>query len=237
MTPAERKKWLERSHVEELIRLLDAGWAVVEEREEPDFVIRHAGGDFGLEVTYAFSDSDTVSRNGSRVRKREGNNHKRLQKLRSEWESGGGATLKVHVLGDLTDETEHEVIQALRALPPAELAKPGTRSETDSGLKIFRWAAFHPEWSLVNDSVGWVTQNATRQIQAAIDLKRAKAESYRSATGPDLRLLVVADYSKASGMLELETPHDVDPREFSAVYFMSYPGGPVQTIATKLPSA
>lgn len=230
MTPAELKKWRERNHANEAARLLGEVWDFGPDREEPDFLIRDAFGTFGLEVTYAFS--DPPGKRGSLARKSESLNHRRMQRLRADWEKTSDVILKVHVVGDIDDANEHEVLETLNSLGVStyEIGHPGLRTETPSCLKIFVWRAFRPDWLLVNDSVGWVTQNAVLQARAALAPKAQKLERYRENVGHDVRLLIVADHSKASGMLELATPEAIDPLGFTKVYFMTSPGGPIHEI-------
>lgn len=237
MTPAETKKWRERRWAEEASRLLNRSWALGNDREEPDFIVRDADQTFGLEVTLAFQDS--TSNGQSKLRQREAFSAKRLKKLGQAWAEFSNVILQVKVLGRLTDQNEREILPALKDFRMHEktVADPPERIETSSGVLLFARVAFRSRWSQVDDSVGWVTQDAVDQAQASIHRKALGIPRYRAAAGEDVRLLIVADHSRASGMLELESVEALDLAGFSAAYFMTFPGGPIREILLKLPEA
>lgn len=237
MTPAETKKWWERRWAEEASRLLSKDWALSDDREEPDFVVTEGKESFGLEITLAFE--DLTASGQSKQRQREAFNAKRLHNLYRMWSDQSDTILSVQVLGHLRDSTQHEVIQALNenGMADRSLADPPLRMETPSGIRVFARVAFHPRWSQLDDGVGWVTRDAVAQAQAAITRKSSRLPSYRAAVGDDIRLLIVADHSRSSGMLELETIDVIDLAGFSAAYFLTFPGGPVREIRATPPSA
>ncbi|WP_305759384.1 hypothetical protein [Brevundimonas sp.] len=208
-----------------------------DDREEPDFLVTEGAESFGLEITLAFE--DLTASGQSRQRQREAFNAKRLHNLYRSWSDQSDTILTVQVLGHLDDSNQHEVTQALTESGMADrsVADPLLRMETPSGTRVFARVAFHPRWSQVDDGVGWVTQDAVAQAQAAIARKSSRLPSYRAAVGDDIRLLIVADHSRSSGMLELESVDAIDLAGFSAAYFLTFPGGPIREIRAKPPSA
>ena len=79
------------------------------------------------------------------------------------------------------------------------------------------------DWYSVNDRVGWVG-SATDQIVSAIEEKSKKLLQYKECSGlDDIRLLIVADHLRASGMLELREHREFDPKGFQMIYFLNYP--------------
>lgn len=237
MTPAELKKWWERQWTQEAAKLLSRDWDLGDDREEPDFVVRDGNDVFGLEITLAFE--YLSSRGQSRLRQREAFNAKRLRGLEGDWSKQSDTILQVQVLGSLDDSNQHEVVEILqqRAVADRSITDLPLRLETPSGIRVFVRVAFHSRWSQLDDGVGWVTQNAVSQAQAAINRKAARLPAYRVAAGTDVRLLIVADHSRASGMLELETVDELNLSGFSRAYFMTFPGGPICEITPKPPSA
>ena len=79
------------------------------------------------------------------------------------------------------------------------------------------------EWQDVGDCVGMVG-TASKQIYSAIAEKSKKLSEYKENSGlDDIRLLIVADHLRASGMLELRERREFDPKGFQMVYFLNYP--------------
>jgi hypothetical protein len=237
VTPAELKKWWEGRWTQEAANLLSRAWDLGKDREEPDLVVRDGEDVFGLEITLVFE--DLRSKGQSRKRQREAFNAKRLRVLESAWSEQSGVILQVQVLGHLNDENQNEVIETLQEsiISDRSVTDPPLRLETPSGIRLFARVAFHSRWSQLDDGVGWVTQNAVEQAQAAINRKVPRLPAYRAAAGSDVRLLIVADHSRASGMLELEEVDAIDLAGFSKAYFMTFPGGPISEISAKPPSA
>lgn len=230
MTPTEAKKWWERKWAEEAARLLSQSWQLGADREEPDFIVHDGHQHFGLEITLAFGD---LTANGqSKAREREAFNSKLLRGLSQRWAELSDVILQVDVLGPLDEAAENQVLRILKGLKMQSrmITDPQVRAETESGIRVFARVAFRSRWHQVDDAVGWVTQNAVAQAQAAIDRKAAHLAKYQSASGDDVRLLIVADHSRASGMLELESIDALSLAGFSRAYFMTFPGGPIREI-------
>ena len=79
------------------------------------------------------------------------------------------------------------------------------------------------EWYSLDDRVGSVG-DASEHIFSAIRDKSKKLSEYKENSAlDDIRLLIVADRHRASGMLELREHLECDPRGFRMVYFLNYP--------------
>ena len=78
-------------------------------------------------------------------------------------------------------------------------------------------------WFSVDDRTGWVG-DASEDINSAIREKSKKLSEYKENSGlDDIRLLIVADHLRASGMQELRERREFDPQGFQMVYFLNYP--------------
>ena len=79
------------------------------------------------------------------------------------------------------------------------------------------------DWFSVDDRTGWVG-DASEDINSAIREKSKKLSEYKENSGlDDIRLLIVADHLRASGMQELRERREFDPQGFQIVYFLNYP--------------
>ncbi len=79
------------------------------------------------------------------------------------------------------------------------------------------------DWYSVNDRTGWVG-DASEDINSAIREKSKKLSKYKQNSGlDDIRLLIVADHLRASGMQELRERREFDAQGFRVVYFLNYP--------------
>ena len=79
------------------------------------------------------------------------------------------------------------------------------------------------DWYSVDDRTGWVG-DASEDINSAIREKSKKLSEYKENSGlDDIRLLIVADHLRASGMQELRERREFDPQGFRVVYFLNYP--------------
>ena len=79
------------------------------------------------------------------------------------------------------------------------------------------------EWYSLDDRVGSVG-SVSLQIDSAIAGKSKKLSDYKENSGlDDIRLLIVADHLRASGMLELRDYLEFDSQGFQVVYFLNHP--------------
>lgn len=220
-----QRKALERHYAAETARLLGQHWVLGPDRESPDFVVDANGQLFGLEVTEIFS-GPTDGR-GAVMKRAESKRQKRIQRLQEEYEAEEAIPLVVQLVGDTGEINLSSVITEIRMLELAE-KPPGHQArieinEGDGLLEAYVTKALRSEWLCVDDRVGWVNLKPQQVIQQAIVEKAGRLQAYREASGPDVRLLVVANRIQNSGKLKLGAPIHLDLAGFSAVYFFSYP--------------
>lgn len=177
---------------------------------------------FGLEVSEVFK--GTRHSSGSKLRKKESHIQKGIDELRGEYEAIEKLPLRVGFVGNMNAENTAAIVPALVAMGLSK--RPvGYREIRDfgDGLRMHVTRAFVAQWFRANDSVGWVDHDPTARIIYEIEKKSANLPRYMEAAGPDVRLLIVADHTRNSGMLSLRVPAAMDLRGFRAVYFYPYP--------------
>jgi len=77
---------------------------------------------------------------------------------------------------------------------------------------------FRPLAEFIPGHMGWVSRDR-RSIEVAIEEKSKKLASYRLAAGADIRLLIVADWTRNSGKADIDSTEPFDLCGFDAVYF------------------
>ena len=149
---------------------------------------------------------------------------------RRYYEEQVGLTLSVQILGDPCEANLDQLMECLQlsALEAVPLGKRVRLQVNEQFMAFVTWA-FRPHWQLVDDTVGWVNQHASPIIQESIENKARRLGEYRDAVGLDVRLLVVANHLRASGMLCVESGAAIDSCGFYSVYFFPYPE-PVQPL-------
>ncbi len=75
-----------------------------------------------------------------------------------------------------------------------------------------------PLAEFIPSHMGWVSRDQ-RSIDVAIEEKAKRLPNYRQAAGDDVRLLVVADWTRNSGKADIDSTAQFDLRGFNAVYF------------------
>jgi hypothetical protein len=218
--PTQKRR--ERFFVEQAAKLLGKTWILEEDREHPDFIVTEGEKRFGLEVCEIFIGPQ--DRAGSAMKRTESGVHRQLETLRRQYEAITPTTLRVQIVGRLSPENLAAIVPALVAEDLA--SKPvGHHLVIDQGdgLRLHVTKAFRPEWFSVNDRVGWVDRNPLPIIMDAIKKKSNELERYRTAVGPDIRLLLVADRIQNSGKLTFDDTTALDTQGFQAVYLFPYP--------------
>jgi hypothetical protein len=144
--------------------------------------------------------------------------------LRLEYEAIANIPLSVKFVGDMSAANMATVVPALVAenLPSKPIAHHFVL-DSSTGLRVHVTKAFRPDWYSVNDRVGWVDRNPQNVIANAIEKKSKELTRHKGATGPDIRLLLVADRILNSGKLLLQEGPAFDFHGFRAVYFFPYP--------------
>ena len=88
-------------------------------------------------------------------------------------------------------------------------------------------AGRYRHWRCSSDSVGWSRQATDDLFSATIAKKAAKLATYREAMDR-IALLIVADATRASGMLRASKNSRVSNGGFEAIYFYPHPDAAVQ---------
>lgn len=251
MKQAVKKKTSEHDYAMHTANLLEKKWEIAA-HEAPDLIVTEDGQKFGLEVCRVFTGEQ--GRKGSPSKKKEGEHQRHLDDYRRKWEEKTGTFLWVSLVGNTRDEYMEELLRLLDEKRFSE--KPYGDDEILEVFPVDPWNPMSPglltahvmrvpaslarcaEWSSVNDKIGWVG-DASGPIDRAIEIKSTALPRYRKNAGlDDVRLLIVADHMRASGMLDLEEhrlpDHDermrdaqelpmFEARGFRMVYFLSYP--------------
>jgi hypothetical protein len=217
----------ERVFVERTATLLGEDWRL-DARESPDFIITFGEEKFGLEVCEVFLGSGNSK--GSIRKQEEANRQRVVRRLQDAFErrSNDSLPLDVALVGDTGDENL-EALSAELAHARFEDKPVGyqVRMEIDKGrrrLIAFAKRSVVPRWYDVANLVGWVSRDPKKKIETEIKKKSLKLNDYKVGTQvEDIRLLIVADRTRGSGMLLLEEPFSPDTKGFRRVYFLSYP--------------
>ena len=210
----------ERIYVEHIAPALE--WAIVEERERPDFIVREGQQQFGLELIEAFNGPSR--KKGSILKAAEATRQKRISNYQRRYTERGGPALSVKILGDPGEVELDQLIEKLQRCDFESLSI-GEKLTIRVGeqTKVFATKALRPHWYSVDDTVGWVNPNASSILQCAIAKKAEQIDEYRNAVGSDVRLLAVANHLRTSGMLTLESGTNINTCGFHTVYFLPYP--------------
>jgi hypothetical protein len=193
-------------------------WQLVA-REAPDLLVKTEKGEFGLEVSQCYIGRQ--GRKGSVARRDESANQDWLNGIRAEYERRAGVSLHLRFLGSRSEAVGQNLLQALLATDFSSRSSYGSLKVPFEGGKAWAFQTPNASWIVVNDRVGWVSNDGA-VLQRVIDSKARKLAGYRQAIG-DVRLLVVADGIYGSGKLQLEAGFRPHLRGFDAVYFFAYP--------------
>ncbi len=235
------QKALERDYVKQTEEILGKKWEFAD-HEAPDFIVTEGERKFGLEVCQIFAGAQ--GRKGSQLKQEEAENQGRIDAYRRKWEEKTGAFLRVSLVDATCDKKnikknmKKNMEELLRLLDEKRFSeKPDAWDErievfphpsgpallTAYVMRVPDSLAYCAQWFSVNDRTGWVG-DASGYIDRMIEVKSTGLPRYReNADLDDVRLLIVADRRKTSGMLELQEPRMFDPRGFREVYFLSYP--------------
>lgn len=226
----QHQKRDEKEFVLKTSQLLGTEWKIIEQREQPDFILEEKSQVFGLEVREIFVD-ENQTRSGSNLKKAEEHRSKELENFARAFEKDFDFALHVRVLlrprdRNISNEELEELEVALNS-ENLHLREIGYHNqiELNCGIKVWLTKEFQSRWYVVNDRVGCVHQDNVDLIQSAIDIKSRKLKTYINNVGPDVRLLLSANRTKNSGKLILTSATDTlfDLKGFSEVYLLSYP--------------
>ncbi len=227
---SDSQKRDERNFVLKASQLLNNSWEILEQREKPDFIIKEGTLTFGLEVRELFL-NENKNKGGSSAKQTEQHRSRKLEKFAHSFEEKSDLALHVRLLRkpDAGNISECELKELHQALMAENLGSRETGYQTRfllrCGTKVWVTKEFHSRWYVVNDRVGWVSQDPFELIQTAINTKGGKLDTYRKNVGSDIRLLLVANHLNNSGKITLSptTRRSFDLQGFTKVYFLSHP--------------
>jgi hypothetical protein len=211
----------ERTFVEETAKHIGTTWHI-QDGERPDFIVSEGSTTFGLEVTQIFTGKQ--DRSGSAMKTDESMRRKRIDAIRRAYQAVHDVPLWVRFRGRLSADTLSGVKDALIAVDfPSKPLLHKVVLDEGLGLSVHATKAHCPVWSYMDDSRGWVDHAPERKIVESITAKAKLIPQYQSATGSDVRLLIVANRFENSGKLALRSSTAFDLQGFQKVYFYSRP--------------
>ena len=225
------KKNQEKYYVEQAAEHLNVSWKIVKDRESPDFLISEEDHIFGLEVSELFCGLEEEK--GSDDKAHESNNQTMIDWFQKKFEVEKSDFLTVAIWGSINETTMGKLHDDLLQIDfgsmnfgdkiVLEQPKELERSER---LKAYVTKAFRHDWYRLNDRIGFVNQNALHFIDNRVAEKAIKLDKYKINVGPDVRLLLIANWNNNSGKMRISEQSEkptFNPRGFKSVYFLSYP--------------
>ena len=203
------KKERERYFLDYFTRNQTNAMRVIEEREEPDFVIADSVGEYGLELVQIFKDRTiSGSNNGtlsSQSKANESQQCKYLQQIAKKYYSAGGKPLQVKALLSDGFDCDHEkIVQKLIDERPTDhfgqhvlMLAPDARFYLQSLPED--WNCYS-KWIPVNNKVGWRKIIKLSDLQTVVQDKSNKICKYRKIR-EKIWLLLYADGTNSSGMI------------------------------------
>lgn len=223
-TDAQKNK--EMNYAIQLAEAMGKSWEIEfppNEDEWPDLLISDGIQHFGLEVREITKDPET--RKGSKRKANESRNSQKVQTLAESYYENFRIPLKVEILGEFDDN--ERIIEALIKFANGSQDWSSERIELDYDLKIYVTrlpdkAGKYTRWENVDDRVDWVREVDLEFVRPFVAEKEARIGKYRTHIN-DVRLLLVADRTCSSGMLEFQGGGLKLETAFNKVYVLEYP--------------
>ena len=222
MTSLKQKRE-ERFYAESANRLLGHLWTLVDIKEPPDFEVRADHQTFGLEVRRVFADLETDT--GSKLKKAESLNSKRIQKISTSYYAAGGKNVSIKFSCDLSSVSDERIIHTL--LNEKSLQDYGSDTIELENIKIYRRSIPQDHdnftrWVYINDKVGWVKSISANSLQGAIDKKAENLPAYKQKYSI-VDLLLVADRTWNSGSMQIIEDLKINNPGFRTIYLLLHP--------------
>ncbi|MGA6826780.1 hypothetical protein ACO9S2_04090 [Nitrospira sp. NS4] len=217
-------KVLERIFVEGFLPRLGSGYAILEERESPDFLVSDGEERFGLEVAQVFRDQSPT---GSPTKAAESRRVQYLRRLASDYYSRSG--LPLLVTANIPNRFSMDTSVVADRLKTERPAVHWTRSRFEMNSATFYLTSLPSEagaysrWRCGNNSVGWRGWLTAADVEPVIGDKASKLSSYRVGIAR-VELLLVVDVVHTSGLIRWRdgTPHPA-AHGFDAVHLYFHP--------------
>lgn len=228
-----RKKLRERFFLERFCAAARQPLQIVAERETPDFILRDACGEHGVELAELFKDRRPAGANGKLASPgREGESRRTdyLRQVSGEYYRQGGRPLSVQALfiqGVEFPSPQEVVRQLLVHRPSEEMGR--CRIEVEEAATFFLCAlpqeyADYAHWTPVNNHGGWRSRNRLEDLQEVIRQKSSKLARCREVR-KRVALLIHADGTRGSGMVTWRADFaPIDPCGFDEVLLYLHPG-------------
>lgn len=230
----ERKKQRERFLLDSFLQTLNLPIDITDEREAPDFLVNYEGRMIGIEVTELF----VPPLDGTTLQAHESLTNRIVQRAKADYQRQGFPPIHVSIgfvprcdLGGTNrDSLSKALVDFLAVRPLAQSERLHWHSDDARQLPdeiAFVYALGVPgeefaHW--VVPRAGWVHPLSAVLLQASIDKKASRIETYRSATDESW-LLVVADRTKPSQLFDAgEQLNGCALRSpFDRTYYFGYP--------------
>lgn len=241
-----RRKQRELFLLEQFLVALKLVAEVVEEREEPDFILKIDGQPIGLELTELFISHEG---NGNTMQAQESISSRIVALAQRFYESSGAPPAHVSMCfgpgHDLRDLNRNNTARALATfVQRLNLVVGQSLNWHSEELKCslpheisFIHALGVPSYDMAHWSVaraGWVATLEASSLQSRIDEKAKRLGAYRESIAENW-LLIVSDATKPSQLIRAEEsfePHSLKS-PFTRSFFYSYPDGVIVELGTK----
>lgn len=230
----ERQKQRERFLLDSFLQTLNLPIDITDEREAPDFLVSYDGQVVGIEVTELF----VPPREGTTLQAHESLTSRIVQRARADYQRQGGPPMHVSIgftprcdLGGTNrDNLSKALVDFLAAHPLAQWERLHWQPDDSWQLPdeiAFVHALGVPDQEFAHWAVpraGWVHPLTAALLQASIDKKASRIETYRSATAESW-LLIVADRTNPSQLFDAgEQLNGCALRSpFDRTYYYGYP--------------
>lgn len=232
--PKDRQKQRERFLLDSFIQTLNLPIDITEEREAPDFLVSYEGQVVGIEVTELF-----VPQHGSTtLQAHESLTSRMVQRAKADYQQRGcppihvniGFVPRIDLRNTNRDRLSKALVDFLATRPLAQWERLDWHPDEPGELPdeiAFLHALGVPDQEFAHWVVpraGWVHPLTNALLQASIDRKAPRLETYRSATS-ETWLLIVADRTNPSQLFDngcqlngctLQSP-------FNRTYYFGYP--------------
>ena len=221
----EHQKDIETIYAIKAGDLLGESWEVKPSPDEmswPDLLVTTKKEEFGLEIREIYLDE---TNSGSIKKRTEKTRLGIIQQLANDYYKSNSRSIKVHILGDITNHEQILLAITDNALLLSELEKKRIEPYSGCIIHIRRLpdqAGEYKIWEYVSDKVGWVSNVDKKVIDRVIALKAKNLSKYTTNIS-DVRLLVVSDRIFNSGKARVEDDVISDTHGFKTVYYLSYP--------------
>lgn len=193
------------------------------EIEWPDLLVSEGSKTFGIEVREITKDKET--KKGSKRRATESRNRQKINDLIKNYYAESKVPIKVNILGPI-DEGDNLLVKLISFAGSSDVWK-SDRIEINPKLHIHVTrlpdeVGQYTHWDHVGDRVGWVRKIDSEYIMPFVLEKEKRISKYKTHF-EDVRLLLVADRTFSSGMLEMQEGDKKIKSLFSELYLFEYP--------------